>query len=462
MDPASAIHHHEQETQQQPPKTNDPHATKKNTPPSRYIYTETDMNQFRKSPARKNLLSFVTALGRSCAPPPNTHPSFSANEQTTTTQYQYDPSQPLRELSPSLASFHGSLRAMADLWLTELPPDRTTRARFGNPMFRTWHDRLIERSDAIISCLLDCRDDDGGGGHEEDEEGFLDLCAQRGYAAAANPPAADDDAVRSRKHDNNDDAITTELAAYLHSSFGHPTRLDYGTGHESSFFVFLYALFKIGCFDDTPRTATTTAFENAPCPRRLAAVALSITSQYLRVTRQLQSEYMLEPAGSHGVWGLDDYHCLPFYFGACQLVGNDGDIQPRCIHDDRLLERECERLMYFGCIRYIKSLKKGVPFFESSPMLDDISSLDSWTRVAKGLMKLYEGEVLEKLPVVQHFVFGNIFKANWTPSQEPRTAPTRTFINGPHGDECIAPWAVQRSGANVGMIPPPTRAPWAK
>lgn len=417
--------------------------------PKRFIYSEEDMEHFRSSPAKKTLLAFTTALGQSCIP--------SCKTPSSKDQYTYDPIFPLKGLNPGMASLHGSLRAIAELWLTNdyFPPDPSAKARFGNPMFRAWHDHLTQTgcSTDIANEILDCHLEYYDiyqtlslSTSEEDikmKADILDKCSARGYRAAIaiklkqedksskstlSPSKESSKAIKRKEKNRNDPKrqhLLKNLLPYLHSSFGHPTRLDYGTGHESSFLIFLFVLYQMGPL--AGNTNKSTSPSSPPMKLKfpldeaqkqiLAPVALSIFSLYLQVTRGLQTEYMLEPAGSHGVWGLDDYHCLPFYFGACQLMDVDGDdkgekqdhCNPASIHDEQLLEAKAAEKMYFGCILYIRTLKKGVPFGESSPMLNDISYLRSWEKVAKGLLKLYEGEVLNKLPVVQHFVFGDFF-----------------------------------------------------
>ena len=364
------------------------------------------MKAFMASDRKKEILSFVEAMGKSCA--------FAGGS--------FDPNAPLSGLTPSMACLHGSLRQMIT-WVDDFPATNPEIARFGNPAFRSWHGRLMERSNSIITALLQARD----------ENLSLEEASQKGWDAAAG--------ILDAKVDSK----IQQVSCYLHDAFGHAVRLDYGTGHESSFLLFLLVLSKVKCFGDAPSS-----------PETMCSITLSIFNQYLQVTRRLQTDYRLEPAGSHGVWGLDDYHCLPFYFGACQLQAKDVVAQedaltsPTCINDEFILQDKSDKFLYLSCIKYIRKLKVGVPFFESSPMLYDISqTLPSWDKVARGMIRLYQGEVLDKLQVVQHFVFSSLFPATWKPSQTERTAPSETFR-----EVTRAPWAKD------GMTP--TKAPWAK
>lgn len=63
--------------------------------------------------------------------------------------------------------------------------------------------------------------------------------------------------------------------------------------------------------------------------------------------------------------------------------------------------------MYLHCIKFIKEVKTG-PFYEHSPMLNDISAAASWLKVMNGMIKMYQSEVLHKFPVIKHVFFGSI------------------------------------------------------
>ena len=145
---------------------------------------------------------------------------------------------------------------------------------------------------------------------------------------------------------------------------------------------------------------------------------LRVFQRYLELMRQLQTTYWLEPAGSHGVWGLDDYQHLPFFFGAAQL-SLQRELAPGCVHDMEVLEEQHGRWMYLAAIRFIRQVKKGL-FSEHSPYLNDISGVESWQRIGVGMLRMYEAEVLGKLPVVQHLPFGRLLPWSDAPGEPPR------------------------------------------
>ncbi|EWC46885.1 hypothetical protein DRE_03897 [Drechslerella stenobrocha 248] len=224
-----------------------------------------------------------------------------------------------------------------------------------------------------------------------------------------------------------------ELNVYLLGGFGSAQRLDYGTGHELSFFAFLCGIWVLGGFETG---------------RDEFALVFKAFGAYLEIVRKLVVTYNLEPAGSHGVWGLDDHSFLPYIFGSAQLAATpegSGPPAPGSIVEESTVARERKRNMYFGAIGFIRDVKTG-PFWEHSPYLYDISgAIGGWKKINQGMMKMYAAEVLGKFPVVQHFPFGSIF--SWD------QAPGASLSSSSSGFDTAAPTS------NSSTMPPPSTTP---
>lgn len=160
------------------------------------------------------------------------------------------------------------------------------------------------------------------------------------------------------------------------------------------------------------------------------------------MVRRLILTYTLEPAGSHGVWGLDDHSFLPYIFGSSQycpaITSGDampvegslaGAPKPGDIAKKPIVDRERKHNMYFSAVGFINDVKTG-PFWEHSPILFDISGVPSgWGKINKvrrslmlinrmddenqadslqGMIKMYNAEVLSKFPVSSIFEIGDL------------------------------------------------------
>ncbi|KAL3474578.1 Phosphotyrosyl phosphate activator protein-domain-containing protein [Aspergillus californicus] len=374
--------------------------------PSKRINEGQDVNEFLVSRGYVDIMTFLIQLNRSLFP-------------TKLTNGQVQPwplnceaveySAPVRQLQQLLTKLEAILE--------EAPPDTGPR-RFGNVSFRKWFQLVESRASSLLEeCLstdiLQTPSSDGGSTAE------------------------------------------TELLAYFLGSWGSPQRLDYGTGHELSFLAFLAGIWKLHGFP-----------QNSPGVEE-RAIVLGVIQPYLELVRTIIKRYTLEPAGSHGVWGLDDHSFIPYIFGSAQLapalsesdpVIEEGSLpeapSPSEVTRTNAVQRERETNLYFSAIGFIYDVKRG-PFWEHSPMLFDISGIQAgWAKINKGMIKMYNAEVLSKFPVVQHFPFGSLFSWDRDPNAitPAMTAHTNTTAASRRTDEPAPPALPAGSG---------TRAPWA-
>ncbi|KAG6330184.1 hypothetical protein ID866_8905 [Astraeus odoratus] len=252
----------------------------------------------------------------------------------------------------------------------DTPPVENKASRFGNPAFRTFYDKVQDLAPSL-------------------------------HIALPNFPQ---------------DA-TPEVSAYFVNAWGNRERIDYGSGMELNFVCWLICLERLGVIKESD----------------YVALVIRAFWRYIQVMRILQSTYWLEPAGSHGVWGLDDYHFLPFLFGSAQLKGHKY-LRPKAIHDSEVVDELANDYMYFACIKFINSIKTASLRWHS-PMLDDISAVKTWDKVNSGMIKMYKAEVLGKLPVIQHFLFGSIL-----PYEGPPPPTEENGKNTRHGGHVHEGW----------------------
>ncbi|KAL8764983.1 MAG: hypothetical protein Q9209_007784 [Squamulea sp. 1 TL-2023] len=334
------------------------------------------VSRFLISKAYQDIMAFVLQLNRAMYP--------CRTQDADGTQcniQQWELGSPNVSLSDAVRQMRGLVDELNSI-VDEVPPDPGPR-RFGNISFRRWYKFVEARLPELLDYHLPTK-----------------------IMSPSNTSQV---------------GIKVELQSYLLGALGSSQRLDYGTGHELSFLAFLGCVWKAGGFD------------SSSSGNEERGIVLGIIEPYFQLVRRLIKTYTLEPAGSHGVWGLDDHSFLPYLFGSAQYgpaisdsdeTPIEGSLQnapdPADVTKVAMVSRERKKNMYFSAIGFIYDVKKG-PFWEHSPILYDISGIRAgWAKINKGMIKMYIAEVLSKFPVVQHFYFGSLFSWDEDPNAVPR------------------------------------------
>ncbi|KAE8388934.1 rotamase PTPA-1 [Aspergillus alliaceus] len=393
--------------------------------PSKRINETDDVSEFLCSRAYVDIMTFLLQLNRSI------FPAKLADGSTQTWPLNSEAvefSAPVRRLQHLLTKLEVEL---------ENTPLQDGEWRFANGGYRDWYDKVATNAST-----------------------FLEECLSP-------------EILHAQSSDPDGPTAEAELKEYFLGSWGSRERMDYGTGHELNFLTFIAGVWKLNGFPKNEYGVEE------------RAIVLGVIEPYLELIRAVIKKFKLEPAGSHGVWGLDDHSFVPYIFGSAQLgpAISDSDPVPETgsfpdagdpdgVTKANVVEKERQVNMYFSAIGFIYDVKKG-PFWEHSQMLYNISGVRAgWAKINKGMIKMYNAEVLSKFPVVQHFRFGSLFSWDRDPSaipppprvhssygQEtrPRQATTTTRQDPVPGTK--APWAT--ASPSIPPQPSGTAAPWA-
>lgn len=314
---------------------------------SKAIKTPEDITLFTKMNCYRELIQFIEGLSNAVIGQPLS--SLPTLEKAHT-------------IIHSLNGMLTSINAIID----GIPLQDVHLQRFGNKAFREFHHALQQQSSQALQPVIET--------------------SVKTRATLEKGPATVSDAD-----------LEASFKPYLLDSFGNPTRIDYGTGHELHFVILLLVICKVsfGSVDSIPAEA-------------LKALVGNTFVQYIGLMRRLQAHYLLEPAGTHGVWGLDDYHHFPFILGAAQLRGRESEFPPKSIVERVAVASLKDEYIYFSMIDWILRNKKG-PFHEHSSILFNVSGVETWEKTHIGMIKMYIGEVLTKRNIVQHLLFTPLF-----------------------------------------------------
>ncbi|KAH3686264.1 hypothetical protein WICPIJ_002761 [Wickerhamomyces pijperi] len=294
--------------------------------------------------------------------------------------------------------------------IDQTPPYQPTdgsHTRFGNPSRRTWQDKIQAETTSLLT----------------------------------------ENIIQYYQYPNRE-GFVEEIGWYLLNSFGSKERLDYGTGHELNFLAFIIGLWRVRIIPN----ASISGSEGVT-----GVQLLILFSHYYDVVMKLIKTYNLEPAGSHGVWGLDDHFHLLYIIGSSQLTDPktkitstasgpshrrphivEDEISPRLILNQSEVSSLAPKYLLFKGIQFINTVKPPFRFAEHSPILSDISQMKNWSKIQKGLVKMFQGEVVGKFPVVQHFWFGGVllqWKSPETVNSKSGVTSSDVSVNSRHNTD---------------------------